>query len=270
MNEVSSSPIPKVGIGDIFLGELHDGAHGAWNVDVLVDGKPVRFKLDSGADVTAIPEAQFETLFDKKVLQKPDRRLFGPCKYELRSVGKFQTRLQLLDASCTEEIYVVQDLENPLLGRNACSQLETLKQVNNVSSKEVPDPESKYTHLFPDVFTGLGCLDGTYDIAIDPKVEPFNLTTPCRIPIPMLPKVKEELEKMEKLGVIEKVDQPTAWCSPMVVVPKPGNQVRICGDFVQLNKAVLREVYPMPTTEETLAKLSGVNFVTKRDANAGF
>ena len=56
----------------------------------------------------------------------------------------------------------------------------------------------------------------------------------------------------------------------MVVVPKPGNQVRICGDFVQLNKAVLREVYPMPTTEETLAKLSGANFVTKLDANAGF
>ena len=39
VNEVSSSPIPKVEmIGDLFLGELQDGAHGAWNVDVLVDG----------------------------------------------------------------------------------------------------------------------------------------------------------------------------------------------------------------------------------------
>ena len=70
--------------------------------------------------------------------------------------------------------------------------------------------------------------------------------------------------------MIERVDKPTKWCSPIVVVPKKNGTVRICGDFVKLNQAVLREVHPMPTTEETYAKLSGAKVVSKLDANSGF
>ncbi|KAL6474323.1 hypothetical protein MHYP_G00178840 [Metynnis hypsauchen] len=33
-------------------------------------------------------------------------------------------------------------------------------------------------------------------------------------------RVKEELNRMEQQGVISKVEQPTEWCVPMVVVPK--------------------------------------------------
>ena len=54
------------------------------------------------------------------------------------------------------------------------------------------------------------------------------------------------------------------------MVPKINGRVRICGDFVQLNRAVQREVYQMPSTEETLAKLAGAKIVTKLDANSGF
>ena len=70
--------------------------------------------------------------------------------------------------------------------------------------------------------------------------------------------------------MIERVEQPTKWCSPIVVVPKSNGRVRFCGDFVQLNRAVQREVYQMPSTEETLAKLAGAKIVTKLDANSGF
>ena len=66
-------------------------------------------------------------------------------------------------------------------------------------------------------------------------MELFNVTAPRRIPIPLLPKVKEEITCMENLGVTEHVEQPTKWCSPIVVVPKSNGRVRICGDFVQLN-----------------------------------
>jgi hypothetical protein len=33
-------------------------------------------------------------------------------------------------------------------------------------------------------------------------------------------KVKAELTRMEKLGVISRIDEPTEWCAGMVVVPK--------------------------------------------------
>ena len=134
----------------------------------------------------------------------------------------------------------------------------------------ISEKDSNYEKTFPSLFQGLGCMDGVYEIKLDDSVTPFNLTTPRRIPIPLLPKVKEELGRMEQMGVIEQIDQPTQWCSSIVVVPKRNGSVRICGDFVQLNKAVQREVHQMPTTEQTLAKLSGAKIMSKLDANSGF
>lgn len=62
---------------------------------------------------------------------------------------------------------------------------------------------------------------------------------------------------MESLGVISKVDEPTPWCAPIVVVPKKSEAVRICVDLQMLNMSVMREAYPLPSVDETLAQLSG-------------
>ena len=53
-------------------------------------------------------------------------------------------------------------------------------------------------------------------------------------------------------------------------VPKPNNTVRICVDLTALNHAVLREVHPLRSVDENLAKLSGSKIFTKLDANSGF
>ena len=65
--------------------------------------------------------------------------------------------------------------------------------------------------------------------------------TPRCVPIPLLPKVKEELQRMENMGVITKIDEPTEWCAGMVVVPKQSGKVRICVDLTKLNESVCRE-----------------------------
>lgn len=53
------------------------------------------------------------------------------------------------------------------------------------------------------------------------------------------------------------------------VVPRPNGKVRICGDLIQLNKAVLRENHPMPTTGQTLRKLARAKAISELDANSG-
>ena len=83
-------------------------------------------------------------------------------------------------------------------------------------------------------------------------------------------KVKSELERMLELGVISKVEEPTEWCAGMVAVPKPNGQVRICVYFTKLNESVKRENHPLPSIEESLAKLSGSKVFTKLDAKSGF
>lgn len=46
---------------------------------------------------------------------------------------------------------------------------------------------------------------------------------PRKIPIGIEQQVKQELDKMEQLGIIKKVQQPTEWVSQMVVLKKPNN-----------------------------------------------
>lgn len=55
---------------------------------------------------------------------------------------------------------------------------------------------------YPKLFQGLGMLQQPYMIKLKPDAIPFSLTTPRYVPIPLLGKVKEELVRMESIGVI--------------------------------------------------------------------
>ena len=83
-------------------------------------------------------------------------------------------------------------------------------------------------------------------------------------------KAKAELTRMEKLGVISRIDEPTDWCAGMIVVPKSSGQVRICIDFTKLNMSVKRVNCPLPSVEESLAKLANAVVFSKFDANSSF
>ena len=90
----------------------------------------------------------------------------------------------------------------------------------------------------PKLFHGLGNLKGEYRIQLRSDAQPFALSTPRRVAIPRMSKIKKELEAMEKSGIISKVNQPTDWCYAMVVIPKNDGRVRICVDLTKLNESV--------------------------------
>ena len=56
----------------------------------------------------------------------------------------------------------------------------------------------------------------------------------------------------------------------MLAVPKKNGMIRICLDPKDLNKAILRENYPMPTIEEIATHLHGAKVFTVLDAKNGF
>ena len=92
-------------------------------------------------------------------------------------------------------------------------------------------------------------MTGEYTIRLNADAKLFTTSTPRRIALPLLPKVKSELEHMEKLGVIRRVNVPTKWCTGMVVVPKPDGQIRICVDLMKLNQNVQRECHLIPSVD---------------------
>ena len=100
--------------------------------------------------------------------------------------------------------------------------------------------------------------------------KPWAIQTARRVPLPLRDKVTEELRRMESCGVISRMEEPTEWCAGMVTVPKKQGSVRICVDLKALNENIMREVYALPTVDQTLAQMNGATKFCKLDANSGF
>ena len=84
--------------------------------------------------------------------------------------------------------------------------------------------------------------------------------------------LKCTLEEMIQQGIITPVEKPTCtpWISSMVIVPKKNCTLRICLDPQDLNKAILREHYPLPTIEDVATRLYGAKVFTVLDVSKGF
>ena len=121
---------------------------------------------------------------------------------------------------------------------------------------------------FPDVFEGLGCLPGSYEIAIDHLISPVE-HAPRRIPVSIKTRVEEELDRLVNLQVITTVKEPTEWISSTICVKKP-NKLRICLDPKDLNKAIKRPNYPIPNIDDILVKLSKAKLFSVVDCKDGF
>ena len=84
--------------------------------------------------------------------------------------------------------------------------------------------------------------------------------------------LEEQLERDECNGVIERVEGPTPWVSPVVVAPKPKQpgKIRMCVDMRQANKAVQRERHITPTIKEVIGDLNGATVFSKLELNQGY
>ena len=219
----------------------------------------MRFKLDTGAEVTVVGEKVLHSLDSKKQLQTPTKRLCGPDQTPLEVLGEIPVTLAYKNRSCKHPVFIVKNLQQNLLGLPAIKSLSLLTPIETVNT---PIPEQ-----YPSLFNGLGTFPECYEIKLKQDAQPFALFTPRSVPLPLRKKVEEELTRMESLNVISRVDKPSQWCAAMVVVPKRNSgTVRICVDFRALNECVLREVHPLPKVEETLAQLTGATVFSKVDA----
>ena len=82
--------------------------------------------------------------------------------------------------------------------------------------------------------------------------------------------LKEKLQRMERLGVINKCTKPTAWVHSLVVVKKKNYKLRVCLDPNDLNRAVMREHFPMQTVEDVISRMPNAKVFSVLDANHGF
>ena len=236
---------------EFFLGSINND-DSPWMTVVEIKKKKLDFKIDTGADVSVISRKTFDSLQPRPRLESTTASLRSPGG-KLDCVGYFETEVQTDKGKGKLKIFVLEGNTENLLSREAAARFGFVQRVDEI---------------FGDVPNSVQCKP--VKILLNENAEPYVQTTSRRIPIPQLPKVEEELKRMEKAGVIERITEPTEWCAPIVPVAKPNGKVRICTDFKRLNVAVKRERYILPTLEDIVHKLHGSTVFSKLDATAGY
>ena len=99
--------------------------------------------------------------FDKHFVAKKNV-IYERAKFNQRVQGPDEP-VENFITTCTEEIYILDDLDRPLLGRNACHKLGIIKKIDEVRSLE-SNPYVKKSHS--KLFKGLGCIPGEYNIEL--------------------------------------------------------------------------------------------------------
>ncbi|UYV62145.1 K02A2.6-like [Cordylochernes scorpioides] len=247
-----------------FLGSVEDNSK-KWIVPIKVNNRQINFKIDTGADVNVLPLQYYYQSFQRIKLEKSDKILQGPNGIPLETVGMIHIKLQNKGQHLNSKIYIVDKLKQPLLSGETSEKLNIVRMIQQLSSNFL-NPKRE----FPEIFNGLGHAKINYKISLQSDAKPYALCTPRRVPIPLMKQVKEQLEEMTRLGVIESVEEPTEWCAGMVAVSKPGGKIRICVDLTKLNQYIRRENYPLPATEHILGQLGNACYFSKLDANSGF
>ena len=206
-------------------------------------------------------------------------RMYNDSK--LKSLGEYHFSCRLRNQTHDLKFQVVDTKQHPLLCADTCQslgliELKTVDMEDNVDTvnailKNHVEERNQYDDIikeYHDVFEGLGCLPGKYHIGIYPNAQPVQ-HYPRKVPLALKSELKKKVGELVDKGIVARVSTPTEWISSMVVVKKP-NKLRICIDPKDLNKAIQRPHYPLPTIEEILPSLAKAKLFSVLDAKDGF
>jgi hypothetical protein len=100
-----------------------------------------------------------------------------------------------------------------------------------------------FGYLSTPLFSGVGKLKNfqlriPIDETVEPVIQPIR-----RIPYHLREKLDRNFNELVDLDIIEPVDGLSQWISPVVVIPKKNEDMRLFVDMRRTNQAVTRERY---------------------------
>ena len=254
----------------------------------LKSGNFLRFQVDTGAQCNVIPLALYRQATNDHKLRKAKLGTSQITAYggtTLPVTGQVLMEVERGNRQYTLECKLVNCTNiRPLLGRKACLDMEIVAYLDNdalckphvgqatVFTLEPTNAMSQQQLIkkYPTVFKeGVGKVAGDYHIRLDSSVQPVQ-HAPRRVPVALRQRLKETLNSMVRANIIAPVTEPTSWISSMVAVPKKNGTLRICLDPKDLNTAIQREHYPLPTIEDVATRLYGAKVFSVLDVRSGF
>ena len=139
--------------------------------------------------------------------------------------------------------------------------------------------ESKYNNvkqqimdLYPDLFSGVGTIkNAMVHLAVKSGAVPVVCSPHC-VPHAVQPKLKEELDRMLKLGVIRKLDinEVSDWVHTLVIVIKINGKLRVCLDTRTLNSVLCHNLHNANRFIDIISKVKGFKYISKIDTDSRF
>ena len=236
-------------------------------VEVQVEGTNLEMEVDTGACVSIISKGEYLSKFHKIKLVDFSNSLKTVSGQSLEAIGKIQLRVSLRSTVHLLELIVISSEQNfkPLLGRTWLDvlvpewrniwKINSIMQVRNLQNNFIEEIKTR----FPRVFSNLpdSKIEGfTAEINMENDTVPI-FHAPYSVPYKLREKVEIELDRLVKEQIIVPV-KTSKWASPVVVVPKPNGDIRLCLDCSKtINKSVVTDHYPLPKKEDIFASLSG-------------
>ncbi|KAJ8877004.1 hypothetical protein PR048_021456 [Dryococelus australis] len=104
----------------------------------------------SGADITVISDTISRFIEDNSVgheKETENSNLVRPCSTPINILGKRKTTLTWRGIQVTQKVYIVKDLNEPILGRPAVEALGMLRWIKEVGHVHESKPREKYPTL---------------------------------------------------------------------------------------------------------------------------
>ena len=219
--------------------------------------------VDTGASVNLLDEHTHCDLKSKPKLMISSSKIYsyGGTK-PMKILGQFDTLVESVHAFEVIKFHVVEGNCDSLLSYQSAKSLHII-DTTNATTCNLKDSHAN-------LFRGIGTLKSDHiKLHINNDINP-SVQRHRRIPFHVRKKVEDELLRLEKLDIIEKVEGPTPWISPIVVVPKKNDSIRICVDMRLPNKAIERVRHITPTIDDIITELNGAQLFSKIDRNNGY
>ena len=218
-------------------------------------------EVDTGASLSLVSEATYRNLwhFNIPQLQPTEKVLSTYTGESLEVLGSLSVLVKYGKQKSQLELFIIAGSGPSLLGRDWLLAIKIdWSQLHHMT---VPSALHKVLQKHATVFKDeLGEVKGTtVKIHVDPQARP-HFCKPRTVPYAMRGKVEQELDRLERDGIIQPVEF-SEWAAPIVPVVKTDGSIRICGDY----HAAKLDTYPLPRADDLFALLAGGKTCTALD-----
>ncbi|KAL0533347.1 hypothetical protein IC582_030166 [Cucumis melo] len=125
-----------------------------------------------------------------------------------------------------------------------------------------------YPDVFPEELPGLPPhREVEFAIELEPGTVPIS-RAPYRMAPAELKKLKVQLQELFDKGFIRPSVSP--WGAPVLFVKKKDGSMRLCIDYRELNKVIVKNRYPLPRIDDLFDQLQGATVFSKIDLRSGY